>query len=83
MASYDDIGDEIASALDTYETFYDGDRGGFACAYCAGEYSLALYESPRGGILDRAFHYVSVSVGTLHKELCVICDLPCSRFLND
>jgi hypothetical protein len=78
----------VASRYDNLNSLsrvlYDEIRDGFVCAFCLDDFTISQLHATYGGnILPTFVTLTNKTARALEKEPCLICDLPCSRFLDD
>jgi hypothetical protein len=65
------------------EVLYDEIRDGFICAYCLDDFTHSQLHATYGGnILPITVRLSRKFLKALRNEPCLICDLPCSRFVD-
>lgn len=75
--------DRYDNSLSVSEVIYDEISDGFVCAFCVDNFTFSQLHATFGGdILPIPVRLTSKTARALASESCLICDLPCSRFLD-
>lgn len=76
--------DRYDNSLSVSRVLYDELRDGFVCAFCLDDFTFSQLHATFGGdILPMPIQLTSKTARALASEPCLICDLSCSRFLDD
>ena len=76
--------DRYDNSQSVSRVLYDEVRDGFVCAFCLDDFTHSQLHATYGGnILPTLVRLTSKTARALASEPCLICDLPCSRFLDD
>lgn len=78
------VGSKYDHMLNLSRVLYDEIRDGFICAFCVSDFTHSQLHATYGGnILPTFVRLTNKTARALEHEPCLICDLPCSRFLDD
>ncbi len=78
------IDDRYDYSLSVADVLYDEIENGYICSYCRSDFTYSQLDATYGGdVLPNRLHHTRKTASTLRHENCLICDLPCDRFLDD
>jgi hypothetical protein len=78
------IDDRYDNCLSISDVLYDEVEDGYICSYCRSDFTYSQLDATYGGdVLPNRLVTTRKTARTLHSEPCLICDLPCDRFLDD